>query len=210
MGAKLTERFDVDEVKRLLREQGLTQKGFADKCGWCHEQVSVIFKKGRCRNSTLSIMAQALGVPTSELVFREEPQMNIMLSPDAFMPTRAYPNDAGLDLYSRETQIVSAKESAYFDTGVHIELPPNTAGLLLPKSGLCIKHDILNFGVIDVDYSGSIKVKLYNHSGYDYKVNRGDKISQLVIVPIVKPTLNVVDKMEERGRGNNGIGSSGY
>lgn len=136
--------------------------------------------------------------------------MKYTLDPGAITPTRAYPTDAGLDLYARETQIVPAKESAFFDTGVHIELPPNTAGLLLPKSGLNVKHDILNFGVIDVDYIGSIKVKLYNHSGYDYKVNAGDKISQLVIVPIVRPTLEPADKLEERGRGNNGIGSSGY
>lgn len=135
--------------------------------------------------------------------------MKISLDPGATMPTRAYPTDAGLDLYARDTQIVPAKESAIFDTGVHIELPPCTAGLVMSKSGLNVKHGLTSEGVIDVNYSGSIVVKLYNNSGYDYKVNAGDKISQLLIVPIVTPPLELVDKLEEHGRAANGFGSSG-
>lgn len=135
--------------------------------------------------------------------------MKIKLDSGAKMPTRAYPTDAVLDLYARETQIVPAKESAVFDTGVHIELPAGTVGMLKSKSGLNVKHGITSEGVIDVGYSGSICVKLYNHSGYDYKVNAGDKISQLVILPILAPELELVDELEEHGRGNNGFGSSG-
>lgn len=135
--------------------------------------------------------------------------MKIKLDPGAKMPTRAHPTDAGLDLYARETQIVSAKESAVFDTGVHIELPPNTVGFLKSKSGLNVKHDIIGEGVIDEGYTGSIKVKLYNLGGYDYKVNAGDKISQLVILPIIKPELELVDELEETERGNGGFGSTG-
>ena len=135
--------------------------------------------------------------------------MKIVVEDGGKLPTRAYPTDAGLDLYSPETVIVPAKESAVIDTKIHIELPPCTTGFLKSKSGLNVKHGIISDGVIDVGYSGSIKVKLYNLSGYDYKVNAGDKISQLVILPIVTPPLELVDKLEERGRGNNGFGSSG-
>lgn len=135
--------------------------------------------------------------------------MKIMLDEGAFLPTRAHETDAGLDLYSMKTQIVPAKESAIFDTGVHVELPPDTVGFVKSKSGLNVKHGITSEGVIDEGYTGSIVVKLYNHSGYDYKVNKGDKISQLVILPIVKPTLEVVDSLDETDRGNNGFGSSG-
>ena len=135
--------------------------------------------------------------------------MKIKLDEGAYMPTRAYPTDAGLDLYARETQIVPAKGSKMFDTGVHIELPENTVGMLKSKSGLNCKNGLTNEGVIDVGYSGSIIVKLYNHSNDDYTVNKGDKISQLVIMPIVIPTLEVVGELEVRGRGNNGIGSTG-
>jgi dUTP pyrophosphatase len=135
--------------------------------------------------------------------------MKIKLDEGAIMPTRAYPTDAGLDIYARETQIVPAKESAVFDTGVHIELPRGTTGFIKSKSGLNVKHGIQSEGVIDVGYTGSICVKLYNHSGYDYKVNEGDKISQLVILPIWSPDLELVDELDEADRGNNGFGSSG-
>lgn len=135
--------------------------------------------------------------------------MKIKLDEGAKMPTRAHSTDAGLDLYARKTQIVSAKESAKFDTGVHIELPAGTVGMLKSKSGLNVKHGLTSEGVIDVGYTGSIVVKLYNNSGYDYRVEKGDKISQLVIMPILTPELELVESLEETDRGDNGFGSSG-
>lgn len=139
----------------------------------------------------------------------EECKMKITLDKGAKMPTRAHSTDAGLDLYAMDTQIVPAKESAVFDTGVHVELPEGTAGLLKSKSGLNTKHGITSEGVIDVGYTGSIVAKLYNHSGTDYKVNAGDKITQLVIVPILTPELELVESLGETERGNKGFGSTG-
>lgn len=136
--------------------------------------------------------------------------MKIVLEPNAIMPTRAHATDAGLDLYARETQIVPARESAIFDTGVHIELPLGTTGFIKSKSGLNVRHGIISdFGVVDVGYTGSIVVKLYNLSGHDYRVEAGDKISQLVILPIYAPPMKLVDELEETERGNNGFGSTG-
>ena len=136
--------------------------------------------------------------------------MRIVLDKGAIMPSKAHHTDGGYDLYARDTQIVPAKESATFDTGVHIELMPGTVGMIKSKSGLNVKHGITSEGVIDATYSGSIVVKLYNHSGYDYKVNAGDKITQLVIMPLAYVgEFEVVDHLEETGRGNNGFGSSG-
>lgn len=135
--------------------------------------------------------------------------MKVMLGHMAIMPTRAHETDAGLDLYAREAQIVPAKESAIFDTGVHVELPKGTAGLLVSKSGLNVNRDITSTGLIDEGYTGSIKVKLYNHGGYDYRVEAGDKISQLVILSVVKPDLELADELEETERGDGGFGSSG-
>jgi dUTP pyrophosphatase len=143
--------------------------------------------------------------------------MRILLDSEAIMPMRAHPTDAGLDLFARETQIIPARESATFDTGVHIELPTitigdqtfNTVGMLKSKSGLNVKHGLTSEGVIDVGYTGSIVVKLYNNSGYDYKVNKGDKISQLVILPILTPELELVEELEDTERGSNGFGSTG-
>lgn len=135
--------------------------------------------------------------------------MKIMIDTGAYMPTRAHSTDAGLDLYAKEGQIVPAKESAEFDTGVHIQIPPGMAGLLVSKSGLNVKHDITSTGLIDEGYTGSIKVKLYNHGGYDYRVEAGDKISQLVILPVCKPELEVVESLEDTERGVGGFGSTG-
>lgn len=135
--------------------------------------------------------------------------MKIKLDKGAILPTRAHTTDAGLDLYSMEDIIIEAKDSAVFDTGVHIALEPGTVGFLKSKSGLNVKFGITGEGVIDVGYTGSIKVKLYNNSGYDYRVNPGDKISQLVILPILTPPLEVVDELDDSERGVNGFGSSG-
>lgn len=136
--------------------------------------------------------------------------MKILLDNGAYMPTRAHEYDAGLDLYARETQIVPAKESAVFDTGVHIEIPQGHAGFLKSKSGLNVKHGLTSEGVIDCGYTGSIVVKLYNNSGYDYKVEKGNKISQLVILPIAYGfDLELVDSLEDTERGNGGFGSTG-
>lgn len=136
--------------------------------------------------------------------------MRIVLDKGAIMPSKAHHTDAGYDLYARDTQIVPAKESATFDTGVHIELMPGTVGMIKSKSGLNIKHGITSEGVIDCGYTGSIVVKLYNHSGYDYKVNAGDKITQLVIMPLAYVgELDVVDHLDETDRNSNGFGSSG-
>lgn len=135
--------------------------------------------------------------------------MKVMLDAGATMPTRAHSTDAGLDIYARETAIIPAKDSVVFDTGVHIELPQNTVGFLKSKSGLNVNHGLTSEGVIDVGYTGSIKVKLYNNSGYDYKVNAGDKISQLVILPMISLGLELVDSLEDTERGSNGFGSTG-
>lgn len=123
--------------------------------------------------------------------------------------SRAHSTDAGLDLYARETQIIEARERAFFDTGVHIELPPFTMGEIRSKSGLMKKHGITTDGTIDVGYTGSIGVTLFNNSNDFYTVNKGDKIAQLVIVPIIIPELELVDELDETERGTKGFGSSG-
>lgn len=136
--------------------------------------------------------------------------MKIKLDTGAYVPTRAHKTDAGLDLYARETKIVRAKDSAKFDTGVHIELPHGTTGFLKSKSGLNVNNGITSEGVIDEGYTGSIVVKLYNNSETDFKVKAGQKISQLVILPVVIPeTLEIVQELESTDRGEGGFGSTG-
>ena len=126
--------------------------------------------------------------------------MKIVLEPWAIMPTRAHEFDAGLDLYAPHDATIRSKQSCRFSTGVHIQLPQNTVGFLKCKSGLNVNHSLTSEGVIDCGYTGSIVVKLYNHSDRSYRVRKGDKISQLVILPCLLPELEVVDSLEDNGR----------
>ena len=136
--------------------------------------------------------------------------MKVKLDQGAKMPTMAHPkDDAGWDLYAMEGQIVPARGSAIFDTGVHIKLPFRTAGVLISKSGLNVKHNITSTGLIDPGYTGSIRVKLYNHGDSDYEVKAGDKISQLMLIPFIGVILQEVDDLGESDRGEKGFGSSG-
>lgn len=135
--------------------------------------------------------------------------MKIMLDDGAYMPTRAHSMDAGLDLYSPVEVLLMPQASAVIDTGVHVELPPGSVGFLKSKSGLNVRHGILGEGVIDAGYTGSIRVKLYNHSEEGYYIQRGDKITQLVILPVILPDLEQVDSLDDTERGCGGFGSTG-
>lgn len=135
--------------------------------------------------------------------------MKIKLDEYGIMPTRAHETDAGLDLKSPMEVVIPAKGNAVIDTGVHIELPKDTAGLVVSKSGLNTNHNITSTGLLDEAYTGSIRIKLYNHGDKDYTVQVGDKISQVMIVPVIKPELELVDELEETERGSNGFGSTG-
>ena len=136
--------------------------------------------------------------------------MNIYVEKGAYAPKRAHKTDAGLDIRSKETRFVLAHSSAIFHTGLHVQLPHGTAGLLVSKSGLNVKHGITSTGLIDEGYTGEIMVKLYNHSDTNYLVNAGDKISQLVIIPVLYEDINLCDSLDENTeRGAQGFGSSG-
>ena len=143
-------------------------------------------------------------------------KLKIYLEEGAKMPTRAHATDAGLDIYTPENIILYAGNSVEVDTGVHIEIPKGYCGLLKSKSGLNVRHGITGEGVIDHGYTGSIAVKLYNNSR-DEKMHffeKGDKLIQLLIVPIETPELELVKSIqelygEETERGANGFGSTG-
>lgn len=136
--------------------------------------------------------------------------IDVMLDNGAYLPTRAHELDAGLDIKARERQVVPADGSAVFHTGVHVAIPMGAAGILISKSGLNIKNDMTSTGLIDSGYTGEIHVKLYNHSkSEDYVVEAGDKISQLIIVPCMLDSLNLVDSFPDTARGAGAMGSTG-
>lgn len=136
--------------------------------------------------------------------------MKVMLDEHAILPTRAHDQDAGLDLYSREEQIILPGDSAVFDTGVHVELPVGTFGKLESKSGLNVKYGIVSHGgVIDSGFVGSISVKLYNHGDKPYMIRKGDKIIQMIVQPCLYPELKLADSLSETERGDGKFGSTG-
>ena len=135
--------------------------------------------------------------------------MKIKLDADAFIPVRAHDTDAGADLRSPVDTFIPARGSCVIDTGVHIQLPHGYVGMLKSKSGLNVMHGITSEGVIDEGYTGPVKAKLYNHSNHPYGVMRGDKITQLVIVPCEYVSFEPVEGLDDSERGDDGFGSTG-
>ena len=135
--------------------------------------------------------------------------IKIKLDEGAYAPVRAYKHDAGLDLRSPKRQIVWSRSREVIDTGVHVEIPKGYAGFLRSKSGLMCDHGILSDGTVDAGYSGSIRVCVINTSDEPYTIERGDKISQLVIVPCRLDPVELADEIEAGDRGDNGFGSTG-
>lgn len=134
--------------------------------------------------------------------------MKVKLDSGAKKPTRAHDTDAGLDLYAMHGGLVLSHQSATFHTGVRVELPKGTAGILLPKSGMMLR-DLLTFGVVDEGYTGEILVHIFNHGGDDYCIWAGDKISQMLIVPVLYEPVEIVDEISGGDRGSAGFGSTG-
>lgn len=138
-------------------------------------------------------------------------QINYSLDDNAYEPLRAHEWDAGFDLrLPKGTCIyIPGQYSITIDTGVHFEIPEGYVGMIKSKSGLNVKDGITVEGVVDAGYTGSVVCKLYNHS-YDLKYfNEGDKIAQIVFMPIPKVELNRVNEIAGGERGDNGFGSSG-
>ena len=136
-------------------------------------------------------------------------KLRIVLDEGAKMPLRAHPSDAGLDLFTRAETVIPARGSAVFDTGVHVEIPAGYVGFIKSKSGLNVKKNLLAEGVIDAGYTGPIVVKVYNHGDEDVRLRAGDKLTQLVILPVALPELELVDSLSETERGAGGFGSTG-
>jgi len=137
------------------------------------------------------------------------PAMNIQLAPDAFMPAYAHDTDAGADLFTPVDFTLNPWEPLFIDTGVHIELGDSMKAEIVPKSGLYRDYRIITFGLIDQGYSGPIGVTLYKLGGKPHHFERGDKITQLVISPVLHPRFTQVEQIGAGPRGTGGFGSTG-
>jgi dUTP pyrophosphatase len=131
----------------------------------------------------------------------------------ARLPTRAYPGDAGLDLYALEDAVLEPGERASIRTGIAVEIAAGEAGLVLPRSGLASRHGIALVnapGLIDSGYRGEIRVLLLNTDREAaFPITGGDRIAQLVLVKVQTPEVVEVKELAVSERGAGGFGSSG-
>jgi dUTP diphosphatase len=135
------------------------------------------------------------------------------LDPRATLPTRAYPGDAGLDLYALEQVSLGPGARASVSTGIAVEIPDGQAGLVLPRSGLAARHGIALVnapGLIDSGYRGEVRVLLLNTDRRDpVTIAAGDRIAQLVLVRIELPEVIETAALVSSARADGGFGSSG-
>ena len=135
------------------------------------------------------------------------------LDPRAVLPRRAHDGDAGLDLHALDGFELGPGERAQIRTGIAIALPPGTAGMVLPRSGLAARHGIsvVNApGLIDEGYRGEVQVLLLNTDRQEtFRAEAGDRIAQLVVVDVEAPEIVESDDLGDTARGSGGFGSSG-
>ena len=130
------------------------------------------------------------------------------------LPSYAHPGDAGADLTAREAVVLEPGQRATVGTGVAIALPDGYAAFVMPRSGLAAKHGITIVnapGTVDAGYRGEIRVTLLNtDSSEAYSVAVGDRIAQLVIMPVTRARFIPVETLPGSHRGESGFGSTGY
>ena len=133
--------------------------------------------------------------------------------PHAEVPTRAHPTDAGLDLAASETTHIAPRVVTLVPTGIAVAIPTSHVGILAARSSLAVKKSMNlanGVGVIDSDYRGEIKIPIIPLDGCHNLIQAGQKIAQLIIMPIALPTVEVVAELPDSERGQGGFGSTGH
>ncbi len=134
------------------------------------------------------------------------------LDPELSPPERAHPGDAGIDLRAAESVKIGAEGWMSVGTGIAVAIPDGHVGLVSPRSGLAARHGIgvaNGPGIVDAGYRGELRVILINHGHEPVSIERGERIAQLVVVPMVEIEFEEVDELPGSGRGAGGFGSTG-
>jgi dUTP pyrophosphatase len=132
---------------------------------------------------------------------------------NAVVPKYAHHGDAGVDLYSTEDYILKPGERTLVSTGIAIAIPPGHEAQVRPKSGLALKHgiSIVNTpGTVDCEYRGEIGVIVINLGNEDFKIEKGNKIAQMVFNKIEEADFEEVEELDDTTRGDGGFGSTGH
>jgi len=131
------------------------------------------------------------------------------LHAEAVLPTRAHLDDAGLDLYALEEMKIHPRGGTVARTGVAVALPQHHVGMIADRSSLAKKGLKTAGGIIDAGYRGEIQVVLWNLSSEEIRINKGERIAQLLILPIATPAVSEVLALDQTQRGDKGFGSTG-
>ncbi len=124
---------------------------------------------------------------------------------------KAHSTDAGYDILADQAILIRSNDKVLVDTGLKVAIPAGYVGIIKSRSGLAAKHSLeVGAGVIDCGYTGEVRVLIYNHSYRDYEIGRGDKVAQMVIVPICMLPVKLVGSLEDSERGEGGFNSTGY
>jgi dUTP pyrophosphatase len=138
----------------------------------------------------------------------------VKLNEKATLPTRAHDNDAGLDLYAAESARLAPGARVSVGTGLAVQIPDGVGGLVLPRSGLAIKHGVTlvnSPGLIDPGYRGEVRVLLLNTDRtVEFQISPGDRIAQLLLVPVAHANPLQAEALDDSMRGGGGFGSSGF
>ncbi len=140
-------------------------------------------------------------------------QINFLkLDPELPTPRHAHPGDGGVDLHAREAVRLEPEAWTTVPTGIAVAIPEGYAGLVVPRSGLAARRGVgvVNGpGLVDAGYRGEIRVILINHGGEALELRRGERIAQLVVVPVVDQEFVEVEELPGSSRGSGGFGSTG-
>ncbi len=131
------------------------------------------------------------------------------LDPKAVLPTRAHPEDAGLDLYAFEKVVVGPGQGTMARTGVALAVPPQHVGMICDRSSLAKKGLKTAGGIVDAGYRGEVMVVIRNLSNEEIVLQAGERLAQLLILPIATPQVQEVTGLSTSARGTGGFGSTG-
>ncbi len=136
--------------------------------------------------------------------------MNVKkLDPRAKLPLRAHPTDSGADLFALERTILPPRRITYVHTGIAVELPENTSGIIWGKSSVESKGIKAMAGLVDAPYRGELIVCMYNLNDTEFVFEAGQKVAQLVVLPTLYPAFTEVAELSDTSRGEGGFGSTG-
>ena len=162
---------------------------------------------------TIKLIAN-LGEKLGKIFFKRgllpnKPGIHVKVGNNGKIPKRANSKDAGLDLCASESVILNDGEGARVSTEISMEIPDGHVGLILDRSSLGAKGIHVHGGVVDSPYRGEVKVVLWNHGVEPYSIQKGDKIAQIVILPINLYNPEKAESLSTSERGTNGFGSTG-